>query len=66
MLALPNNVMLLKIASKFARKLDHNIWFVRKPPIFSRKLAKIAENSDHNIDDGCISALEYVDLLALS
>jgi hypothetical protein len=35
-------------------KKDHNIGFTRKPPIFDgknwRKLAEIAENSDHNID----------------
>jgi hypothetical protein len=28
-------------------------WFLRKTPIFRRKLAKIVENCDHNIDPRC-------------
>jgi hypothetical protein len=32
------------------QKYDHNIGFCEKKPIFCRKLSKIAENCDHNID----------------
>jgi hypothetical protein len=32
------------------QKLDHNIGFWEKRQFFRRKLAKIAENCDHNID----------------
>jgi hypothetical protein len=39
------------------QKLNHNIGFLRKMPIFRGKLAKIAENCDHNIDPFKFSAL---------
>jgi hypothetical protein len=32
------------------QKLDHSIGFEEKRQFFRRKLAKIAENCDHNID----------------
>jgi hypothetical protein len=32
------------------QKFDHNIGFREKRQFFHRKLAKIAENCDHNID----------------
>jgi hypothetical protein len=32
------------------QKLDHNIGFGENRQFFRRKLAKIAENCDHNID----------------
>jgi alpha/beta superfamily hydrolase len=35
------------------QKLDHNIVFLEKRHFFRRKLAKIAENCDHNIDPSC-------------
>jgi hypothetical protein len=34
------------------QNFDHDIGFLRKMPIFSQKLSKIAENCDHNIDPG--------------
>jgi hypothetical protein len=39
-------VFLLKPLLKSA-KLDHNIWLLRKTPIFSPKISKIAEISEH-------------------
>jgi hypothetical protein len=60
------NVMILKIFSpknlakmfaffaqtivSFCKNCDHNIGFREKRQIFSRKLAKIAEICDHNIE----------------
>jgi hypothetical protein len=41
---------LLKTKLNFAQKFDHNIGFREKRQFFLRKLAKIAENCDHNID----------------
>jgi hypothetical protein len=32
---------------------DHNIVFLEKRQFFRRKLAKIVENCDHNIDPRC-------------
>jgi hypothetical protein len=32
------------------QKLDHNIGFWEKRQFFRQKLAKLAENCDHNID----------------
>jgi hypothetical protein len=32
------------------KKIDHNVGFWEKRHFFRRKLAKIAENCDHNID----------------
>jgi hypothetical protein len=32
------------------KKIDHNIGFWEKRQFFRRKLSKIAENCDHNID----------------
>jgi hypothetical protein len=32
------------------QKLDHNICFSKERQFYPRKLAKIAENCDHNID----------------
>jgi hypothetical protein len=32
------------------KNFDHNIGFCEKTPFFRRKLSKIAENCDHNID----------------
>jgi hypothetical protein len=32
------------------KKIDHNIGFREKRQFFHRKLGKIAENCDHNID----------------
>jgi hypothetical protein len=32
------------------QKFNHNIVFLEKRQFFRRKLAKIAENCDHNID----------------
>jgi hypothetical protein len=40
---------LLKLLLCF-EKIDHNIGFWEKRQFFRRKLAKIAENCDHNID----------------
>jgi hypothetical protein len=40
---------LLKLQLAFAKMLSLH-WFLRKTPFFCRKLAKIAENCDHNID----------------
>jgi hypothetical protein len=34
----------------FCQKNDHNIAFLRKTQFFRRKLAKLTENCDHNID----------------
>jgi hypothetical protein len=47
------------------QNFDHNIGFREKRQIFRRKLAKIAENCDHNIDPrvtelGRILAIVYV------
>jgi hypothetical protein len=39
------------------QKFDHNIGFLRKTPFFRQKLAKIAENCDHNIDPRTTRAL---------
>jgi hypothetical protein len=36
--------------AKFWKKIDHNIGFREKRQFFRRKLGKIAENFDHNID----------------
>jgi hypothetical protein len=36
--------------ASFLQKCDHNIGFAEKRQFFRRKLAKIAENFDHNID----------------
>jgi hypothetical protein len=36
--------------SAIGRSIDHNIGFWEKTPFFRRKLSKIAENCDHNID----------------
>jgi hypothetical protein len=42
---------LLKLHLVFAKKYDENIGvFLEKRQIFRRKLAKIGENCDHNID----------------
>jgi hypothetical protein len=35
---------------EFLQKWDHNIGFKEKRQFFCRKVAKIAENCDHNID----------------
>jgi hypothetical protein len=37
------------------QKLDHKIGFWEKRQFFCLKLAKIAENCDHNIDPRCVS-----------
>jgi hypothetical protein len=36
--------------ASFCKNCDHYIGFLRKTPIFCRKLGKIAENCVHNID----------------
>jgi hypothetical protein len=36
--------------ASFCKKFDHNIVFLEKRQLFRRKLAKIAENCDHNIN----------------
>jgi hypothetical protein len=36
--------------AKFWKKSWSEHWYLRKTPIFRRKLGKIAENCDHNID----------------
>jgi hypothetical protein len=41
-------------------KFDHNIVFFRKNPIFRRKLAKIADICDHNIDPFCAKMIEII------
>jgi hypothetical protein len=46
---------LAKILAFFAQTIasfDHNIGFEKNANFFCRKLAKIAETSDHNIDPG--------------
>jgi hypothetical protein len=35
------------------QNFDHNIGFWEKRQFFRRKLSKIAENCDHNIDPRC-------------
>jgi hypothetical protein len=44
------DIFLLKLLLVFEKKLIITLFFLRKTPIFRRKLAKIAENNDHNID----------------
>jgi hypothetical protein len=39
-----------QITASFCKKFDHNIGFWEKRQFFCRKLAKIAEKCDHNID----------------
>jgi hypothetical protein len=41
---------LLQNTAEFCKKAVHNIIFLRKTAFFGRKLVKIAENCDHNID----------------
>jgi hypothetical protein len=38
------------------KNFDHSIGFCEKRQFFRRKLTKIAENCDHNIDPWTISA----------
>jgi hypothetical protein len=40
----------LKTKPNFEKKVDHNIGFWEKRQFFRRKLVKIAENCDYNID----------------
>jgi hypothetical protein len=42
-------IYFLKVLLVFAKNLSRN-WFLRKTPIFYRKLAKIAQIIDQNID----------------
>jgi hypothetical protein len=44
---------------KLCKKLDRNIGFWEKRQFFRRKLAKIAENCDHNIDPGIPNTTSY-------
>jgi hypothetical protein len=39
----------LKTKLNYAKNLSYH-WFLRKTPFFRKKLSKIAENCDHNID----------------
>jgi hypothetical protein len=41
------------------QKFDHNIGFRKKRRFFRRKLAKIAENSDHNMDPW-LDTIKYI------
>jgi hypothetical protein len=43
------------------QNFDHNIGFREKRQLFRRKLSKIAENCDHNIDERKFSPSEKID-----
>jgi hypothetical protein len=48
---------LLKLLLVFCKNCDHNIVFWEKRQFFRRKLSKISENFDHNIDPGYFSEI---------
>jgi hypothetical protein len=47
--------------AKLCKNFDHNTGFLEKRQFFRRKLAKIAENCDHNIDPWPMKGIKIVE-----